>query len=483
MTRKPHRLALAAFFVLSASTLVQAESPWPPVESFRTDLTAAQQADAHSLRVRALALEAYLWGLPPFLHFRQATEFKMAREVMSPEEEPFGGWILVRDLSTPAVDNVMPNVDTLYGASYVHLGLQGPVVLSLPEIKDRYFSVALHDAYFNSIAVLGTPEDGGKGGTYLVLPPDARWDGTLPEGIDRVIEAPTPLIAIFQRIYVRDAADVETVRALQDQIQLYPYGGAPGDAFPRIETPEFSPGTMVRQTTDPIDYFRIVNAYTGLNPPATMSETLITSFAAAGLGPKSELPSDATLLEALRDGATDARIVLDAEISRGPFRDGWRVPDPLGAISGPYILPQAVLQMTQIGSLPLREVAYFVGRQDGNSEQLDGRNHYTLTFPTGGLPPISDQGFWSLTLYKASDTRLYPNAINRYIIRPSTPGLTYESDGSLTIHLAHERPQDAPEGNWLPTPEDEFIVALRAYLPQEPILNGTWFPPAVKKVD
>jgi hypothetical protein len=48
--------------------------------------------------------------------------------------------MLVRQLSDPKTGNVLPNVDTFDGATYVWLEKQGPVVLSVPAIADRYYS-------------------------------------------------------------------------------------------------------------------------------------------------------------------------------------------------------------------------------------------------------------------------------------------------------------------------------------------------------
>jgi Protein of unknown function (DUF1214) len=42
------------------------------------------------------------------------------------------------------------------------------------------------------------------------------------------------------------------------------------------------------------------------------------------------------------------------------------------------------------------------------------------------------------------------------------------------------------EANWLPAPESEFIPMLRMYWPKESnpsILDGTWIPPQVVKVN
>jgi hypothetical protein len=286
------------------------------------------------------------------------------------------------------------------------------------------------------------------------------------------------MIAILQRIYVAEVVEVPKVRTLQDQIRVEPLGGG---RFTPVATPEFDVQTPVRQTRDPLAYFDIINRYTAWNRPTEQYASNVASFADAGLGPGATLPTDAAAREALAAGARDAQASIDAAISLGPFRNGWRVPDPRGALPGPYTLPQAVLQISQIGSLPLEEAAYYVGRRDAKGALLDGRNAYSLTFAAGQLPPVDARGFWSITMYRASDSLLVANPINRYVIRPSTPGLTLNPDGSLTLYFSHARPAGAPAGNWLPAPDEAFLVAIRAYLPTADIIDGKWFPPALQQ--
>jgi hypothetical protein len=461
---------------LMALAASAADPTFQRIEEFRQDLTPVAIAEAEADRTRALASEAYLWGIPAFLHFRQATEIKQSRKLIAPNEEPFGGWVLLRQLATPATDNAMPNVDTLYGANYVHLAKQGPVILEVPAITDRYFSVTMLDAYFNNFAIVGTRNLAGKAGRFLIVP--AGWEGTPPAGIDRVIMAPTNMIALYQRIYVAGAEEFPLVRGLQDQIRVTPLAGG---AFPLIDTPEFDVAAPVRMTRDPVDFFRIVNAYTAWNPPTGQYAALMASFASVGLGPGVSLPQAPDRIEAMRAGAKVAQRAIDADITTGPFRAGWRVPDPRGARPGPYTLPQAVLQLSQIGSLPVDEAVYYVGRRDADNALLSGEHDYTLTFAAGALPPVSSDGFWSVTMYKASDLLLVDNPIDRYVIRPSTPGLKPNPDGSLTIHIAQQRPRGVAAGNWLPAPPEGFVLAIRAYLPTAPILDGQWFPPAPVK--
>ena len=193
-----------------------------------------------------------------------------------------------------------------------------------------------------------------------------------------------------------------------------------------------------------------MNAYTKLNPPSIEYAALMAAFAEVGLGRGAALPDRQQLRQAISEGAKEGRTILNAAISEGPYRNGWRVPDPRGGKSGPYALAQAVLQITQIGSLPIDEAVYYVSRRDAGGEVLLGRQGYTLTFPPGLLPPVDPKGFWSVTMYKAYDNLLVANEINRYVIRPTTPGLQHNADGSLTIYMAERKPPRRPRATGFP---------------------------------
>jgi hypothetical protein len=58
----------------------------------------------------------------------------------------------------------------------------------------------------------------------------------------------------------------------------------------------------------------------------------------------------------------------------------------------------------------------------------------------------------------------------------------YNDDGSLDLYIQNESPGKDKETNWLPAPKDDFVLVLRMYWPENAVLNGSWQPPAVKRV-
>ncbi len=450
-------------------------SALPKIESFRLDMGLREIRAAELAHIRSIASLAYLYALPAFINMRQVTEWIAGREQLSPGEPPFGGWVKMRELANPQTTNTLPNVDTLYAAAYLLLTETGPVVVSTPLIDDRYFSVAFLDAYFNNFAVKGTSTGDTGGANYLLTPPG--WRGDVPEGMTDVIEAPTPMVNMYQRIFIRGAEEYQQLHALQDAITITPlYGWGTDDAA--LEPADLSAFREegIREIADPMEFFKRACWYMGVNPPPAADTGLAALFATAGLGPDSAIPTDPERIEAICMGAADAQAAINSVTSGGDYRDGWKIPDPNVGIAGPYILTRAVYQLTQIASFPASHAIYLF------SETLSGQGRYSITFPADALPPHSDGGFWSLTLY-TKGSYLFDNPLERYALRPDSPGLTYGDDGSLTLYIQADKPKGVPEANWLPSDPAGFFMALRIYLPGQAVSDRGWWPAAIVRKD
>jgi hypothetical protein len=59
----------------------------------------------------------------------------------------------------------------------------------------------------------------------------------------------------------------------------------------------------------------------------------------------------------------------------------------------------------------------------------------------------------------------------------------FAADGSLTLHLPYGEPTDqVAQANWLPAPKGQFALIVRAYVPTQPLLDGTYKLPNVQRV-
>lgn len=73
------------------------------------------------------------------------------------------------------------------------------------------------------------------------------------------------------------------------------------------------------------------------------------------------------------------------------------------------------------------------------------------------------------------------NAIDRFAIGSTTDGVTSNSDGSLTLSIQRDRPDDDHAANWLPAPEGSFNLTMRFYTPLSPVLDGNYHLPPITK--
>ena len=115
-------------------------------------------------------------------------------------------------------DIVRINVDTLYSLAYLDLEKE-PVVLQVPPISGRYYTLQFMDAYSNNFLYIGSRLNETTGGTYLVSGPN--WKGDVPPDM-KEIKSPTNTVEIAGRIFVNGPVDVPNVNAIQDQLMLTP---------------------------------------------------------------------------------------------------------------------------------------------------------------------------------------------------------------------------------------------------------------------
>ena len=94
-------------------------------------------------------------------------------------------------------------------------------------------------------------------------------------------------------------------------------------------------------------------------------------------------------------------------------------------------------------------------------------------------------GFWSLTMYDR-DYFMLPNSPNRRTnigtVNLDANELKFAPDGSLTLVISHAEPAtEEARANWLPAPEGQFALMVRAYVPTGPVKDGSYRLPDVER--
>jgi len=114
------------------------------------------------------------------------------------------------------------NHDTLLTAGWLDLS-RGPLVLHVPDMPDRYYSVQFTDPAKNTnFAYVGTRTTGTQAGDYLIT--GRGWKGQLPGGMKQ-IASPNKSVIVVGRVLVKSDSDLSTAYDLSKQVQLTPLSG------------------------------------------------------------------------------------------------------------------------------------------------------------------------------------------------------------------------------------------------------------------
>lgn len=358
-----------------------------------------------------------------------------------------------------------PNNDTLYATAQLDLS-NGPVTLTVPPSGERYVSLQLMDAYSNSFCLLGTRTTGNEGGVYTLVGPEEAASGR------HVIRSPTRHVWALARILVDGPHDLDAARVVQ--------GGF------SAQGPDVPPAaTHARRSDGWADYFASADTLMVANPPPVTDLALLRRIAPLGLGEGAFDASRFSAEEAaqIEAGVEDARKAVrgGGGLSGTNFIDGWAYPAAnLGDFRQDYGF-RAVVALGGLAALPLVEATYLRAGAPEGGGIFDGTRNWRLHLPADRQIPVNS--FWSLSLYEATPERQFfftDNPLNRYAIGDRTPGLTWNSDGSLDLWIGHESPGPDLEANWLPAPAGPFALFMRGYLPRPELLDGRYrLPPVV----
>jgi len=381
---------------------------------------------------------------------------------------------------------VRPNFDTLYSSGWFDL-TQGPIVLSVPDTGGRVYLMPMLDMWSDVFAVPGKRTTGTGAGHFAVVPP--KWTGTLPEGVNR-IDAPTPYVWMIGRTQTNGPKDYDAVHKVQAGYKLTPlasWGKADAPA-PRLSidpTVDMKTPPLTQVNTMPADrYFAYAAELMKVNPPHIQDQPIIARLKRLGIEVgKSFDPSkaDPALRSALQEGAADGLKAIQTKIpTLARVVNGWQLnTDSMGAY-GTYYLKRAVVAMVGLGANLPEDAVYPSLISDTDGKPIMGENAYVVHFAKDQLPPVD--AFWSITMYDAEGFQV-ANPINRFAIGDRDE-LKYNADGSLDIYIQHASPGQDKESNWLPSPASGKLgITMRLYAPRTSVLDGSWTPPAVKKVN
>lgn len=397
------------------------------------------------------AAEAYIWGYPMVALHRT--------RLLLCSRNDSGTMNHVDDLATPADRAVVvPNNDTLYSSGWYDLRY-GDLQIEVPPMDhaDRYWNVMILDAYTHVAYVCRRHH--GVDGTRVRVTYDPT---TAPPNDDsKLVPVATPTAWVIVRVLVETPDDLAMARTLQHAITVTASPNHPNERTERVGRP-----TAIAAAG--ADFYTELRGYVELDPPAAWHPQL-SEKARAILEDPSRFP-----IEILAAGVEEGEQLVRGLNVRGSVqKNGWSTGRDATGFSGD-ILKRAVGAKFGLGGHQAIENRSYTAQHDVEGHSLDGSQPLTLHFEASALPPCN--AFWSLTAY-GSDMYLVDNEIDRWSIGDRTRGLNYADDGSLTIWVSADRPDDI--SNWLPVPSGPYLLGMRVYEGHDEVVECEWFPPTL----
>jgi len=436
---------------------------------------------------KRIAEEAYIYAFPMMMGYRFAygTFLQPASPAyLGPANAgPFGEAVT---FDYKYKDVISANADTPYSLGLLDLR-GGPVVLTVPEITDRYYVMQFENLLGDNELFVGSRATGSAAGSYFLMGPN--WKGDVPEGFSGSFRFETDIVFMLGRTQLLNADDQPALAEVMRQYRLEPYEvfqGGEAPTLPAFDWPHWDDPASRDER-----FIGYMNALLPLYQPIHPSETeLFARFASIGIGSGVSFDPDALSDEqrqAIVQGIAAAIEALTRKLPEvGRIVNGWTMASAFGNrafFNGDHALRALGAQLGWGGNDEI-EAFYPSARVDANGETLDGAHAYQIQWEND--PPVN--AFWSITMYdKSYDGAagyMVKNPINRYLINSTTKGLIRDADGGLTITVQRAEPNDpVKRANWLPAPEGEFYMSMRLYWPKPAALDGTWEPSLVERVD
>jgi hypothetical protein len=386
------------------------------------------------------------------------------------------------------------NGSTVYVLGFLDLEEDGPTVLEVPAGTGPG---AINDAFFRSVTDLGPPgPDRGKGGKYLILPPD--YEGEAPTGYF-THKSPSYVNWWALRGFIVDGKPDAAVKMYKEGLKIYPLSEAKNP--PEMEFISGSKKYVNTIHANNYEFYEELHTVIDREPVEMLDPELRGLFASVGIQKGKPFAPDARMKKILTDavavGNATARSLLWYERNKAEFiAEGTYWKHGFIGNSWQYLRDEGVggrhfdarthfyyfatvnspaMAMKLIG----KGSKYAWGYMDSEGDYLDGSKTYRLNIPKD--PPALK--FWSIAVYDPQ-TRSMLQTDQPIPTKASwrDTDMIVNEDGSFDLYLGPKAPA-GKEANWIQTVKGKgWFCVLRLYSPTEAWYEGKWLPGEIELV-
>ena len=238
-------------------------------------------------------VQAFIYGFPYIYNAKLRHDW--VTQARDPAVVPYAAvnqfWHAARLIDAAYRDGGCPNNDALYSLAWLDLRDE-PVILSHPDMADRYFTFELTGFTSDNFDYVGQRTTGPRAGHFAIAGPN--WRGDLPPEVEPLTPAPTPWVLVLGRTSVDGTADLPDVQALQAQYRLTPLSLWDKPQAAVSERREvYAPAEM---TADPLGPWKTLNTMLAENPPPPEHALMLRQFARIGVRNRSSPPKESVAL-------------------------------------------------------------------------------------------------------------------------------------------------------------------------------------------
>ena len=414
--------------------------------------------------------------------------------------------IVMEELLDSAPLFLTGNTETVYAVTMLNLKRDGATVVVIPPGSGPG---TVDDAYFRFVIDMGFPgPDRGKGGKYLILPPDYEGDLDPPiGGMEAEVDGEKYFVAkstsyvnlLILRGFLVDGKPDAATAMFESGLKIYPLSQR--DNPPKMEFINGSGAPFNTIHANNFEFYEELHTVIEREPVEMLEPHLRGIFASIGIEKGKPFAPDERMKKLLTEAVAIGNATARAIVFRPRLEGFAYYPDSAwgtGFVGGSYQwlkdeglggrnmdartlffyqatvnTPAMVLKMVGKGS------QYAVATVDKDGEYLDGSKTYRLHIPAN----VPAKDFWSVVVYDPQ-TRSELQTGQPFPSKNNTRDkLVENSDGSVDLYFAPKAPE-GKESNWIQTvPGKGWYPILRLYGPLQPWFDKTWRPGEIEVVN
>ena len=357
----------------------------------------------------------------------------------------------------------------------------GPVVIDAPP----NILAIVDDFWFHYVTDIGNAgPDRGKGGKYLILPPD--YEGEAPEGYF-ASKSNTYGNWFVIRGFPTGDDNASVVKNIKDNLKVYPL--AEKNNPKPVKYHDISNKYINTLHAQDITFFHEVNEVVQEEHNAAFSPEVLGMLASIGIEKGKEFKPDARMTEILSEAAVVGTAAQRSIIWRNrsesvviwPDSKSWEVGFAGGSHAFDHEGVRLINERTRFhyyatGITPVMVKPpvgagsqYVIGLRDSKGGILNGSKTYKLHIPAN----VPMKRFWEVTVYDNQTRSMLQTDQRLPSVMSSQSDVVQNGDGSYDVFFGPEKP--AGKVNWIQTiPNKGWNVLWRIYSPTQVWYDKAW---------